>query len=377
MGTGRRLVVGLILCIPAFAAGMREDTAHMAGRLFPMRAYKVYEFTSLQFQSVRAEYLAWIDSRVRAGNSAAMINAELREANLLSDGPRTIEDQLDKTYAGYFGTVRVGPIQGADELMAVTLGIYTGGFCNRDETVAIYQRAPLLRLGWLNAERSYTHGYYLASLAASKDNPLQGRIVASAWTATNCTSAWNGGRFRIDLFHGAAMRDVLNTGVTARNDEEIQIGIRDKTVTFRYITGMRDLTFENRPGVSSFQIRDDHVTRQGPIASHFGGFIDEWLLLDDEDAARFSSPAAARLHRELAARFKKEPFDWQHAADCPGPAREIAVRGDESEKTTVFLIASSSIAEMRMLSISDRINPSCREIDIRKDLSAITSGPSH
>ena len=172
------------------------------------------------------------------------------------------------------------------------------------------------------------------------------------------------------------MRNVLNTGVTARNDEEIQIGIRDKTVTFRYVTGMRDLTFENRPGVSSFQIRDDHVTRQGPIASHFGGFIDEWLLLDDEDAARFSSPAAARLHHELSARFRKEPFDWQHAADCPGPAREIAVRGDETDKTTVFLIAASSIAEMRMLSISDKINPSCREIDISKDLSAITSGPA-
>jgi hypothetical protein len=32
---------------------------------------------------------------------------------------------------------------------------------------------------------------------------------------------------------------------------------------------------------------------------------------------------------------------------------------------------------MRMLAISDQINSSCREIDISKDLSAITGGPSH
>ena len=147
--------------------------------------------------------------------------------------------------------------------------------------------------------------------------------------------------------------------------------------TFRYETDMHDTVINGREGIASYRMEKGKVVRQAPIASHFGGFIDEWLLLNDEDAARFSSPDAARVHHEIAARFQEEPFDWQHVADCPGPAREIAVRGDASDKVTVFLIASSSIAEMRMLSISDKINPSCREIDIGNDFSAIISGPSH
>ena len=201
-------------------------------------------------------------------------------------------------------------------------------------------------------------------------------MVASAWTASNCASAWNGGRFRIDALQ-PQMTNILNREMLARDDEEVKISVQNKSVTFRYSAGMYDTVINGRDGIASYKIENGKAVRQAPIASQFGGFIDEWLLLDDEDAARVSSPLAVRLHHEIAAKFKKEAFDWQHVADCPGPAREIAVRGDESEKTTVFLIASSSVAEMRMLSISDKINPSCREVDIGKDLSAITSGPSH
>jgi hypothetical protein len=247
--------------------------------------------------------------------------------------------------------------------------------------VALYQRQPFRRLGWLNAERSYQHGYYLHGLAgrlgSGRNRENRGRIIASAWTASNCTSIWNGGRFRIDVLQSRGFTNVLDRHVLARDDDEVKISLEDNVSTFHYITGMHDTIINGRDGIASYKIENDKAIRQAPIASQFGGFIDEWLLLDDEDAARFSSPAAAGLHHELAARFKKEAFDWEHAADCPGPAREIAVRGDESEKTTVFLIAASGIADMRMLSISDTINPSCREIDVNTDLSAITTGPSH
>ena len=363
MGTGRKLVLSLVLCLSCFAARMREDTARLAARLASLKGS---ELTASEFAPLQAEYLAWIDARVQARGTVSTINDELRQAKLLYIAPTTLTDDWQASHAGYVDAVRGEPL--GEEVLALKLGIYTGSSCDYDETVVLYLHKPFRRLGWLNAQQVYEHGHFLHGLAVG------GKIVASGWTASNCTSVWNGELFRIDVLR-PQMSNILNREVIARGDEEVKIRIQNDLVTFRYSAGMHDTVIDGREGIASYEIENGKTIRQAPIASQFGGFIDEWLLLDDEDAARFSSPAAARLHHEIAARFKKEPFDWQHAADCPGPAREIAVRGDESEQTTVFLIASSSIAEMRMLSISDKINPSCREIDISKDLSAIISGP--
>jgi hypothetical protein len=375
MGTGRRLVLGLILCAPCFAAGMREDTARLAARLASLRGS---ELTAAEFAPLQAEYLAWIDVRVRARATLKTINEELETAKLLLEQPKTFQiDDFQQSHAGYLDLVSVESVRQADDVFALSLVMYTGDYCDYDQTVVLYQRKPFRRLGWLNAEQSYGHGYYLQQLVLERANTSPGRFIASAWTASSCASVWNGGRFRIDLLQTRGITNVFNTYVLAKNDEAIYIDIQESGITFRYDTDMHDTIINRREGIASYKIENAKAVRQAPIASQFGGFIDEWLLLDDEDAARFSSTSAARVHHEIAAKFKKEPFDWQHAADCPGPAREIAVRGDGSEKTTVFLIASSSIGDMRMLSISDKPDPSCREIDILKDLSAITSGPSH
>lgn len=371
MGTGRKLVLGLIVSLPCLAAGMREDTARLAARLASLRGS---ELTAAEFAPLQAEYLAWIDVRVQARGTVKAINDELGQAKLIYVDPITLTDDWEASHVGYLSAIRSEPF--GEDVVILKLGIYAGSYCNYDETVVVYQRNPFRRLGWLNAQQAYEHGHYLHGLAVGKDDPTHGRIVASGWTASNCTSVWNGGRFRFDVIR-PQMTNILNREVVTRDDLEVKITTQNEGATFHYDTDMHDTVINGREGIASYRIENGKAVRQAPIASQFGGFIDEWLLLGDEDAGRFSSPAAATLHHEIAAQFKKEPFDWQHAADCPGPAREIAVRGDESEKTTVFLIASSSIAEMRMLSISDKLNPSCREIDISKDLSAITSGPSH
>ena len=125
-------------------------------------------------------------------------------------------------------------------------------------------------------------------------------------------------------------------------------------------------------------MQDGRAIRQAPLAPSFGGFIDEWLRMDDTEAAGWSSPQAAVQHRDVAAKSSKGLFTWEHAATCPGPppAREIAIRWNDSKQVTVFLIGASSAAEMRMLSVSGKRSPSCREIDIGADLREIMAEPS-
>lgn len=371
MATGRRLVHSLMFCVSCFAA-VKEDTARLAAHLAVMRGG---EFTEVEFRPIQAEYLTWIDSRVRARATVQMINEELLDAKLLVKEPETFRDYYDRSTAGYLDRLQVESVREANDLLVLRLGIYTGSNCGYDDTLILYQRKPFRRIGWLNAEQYFTHGHSLGGLRIGKFNPAQGRIIASVWTASSCVSAWNGTRFRIDLLKAQTIASVLNTEALARNDIEVDIRVQSDVATFRYSTDMRDTAIGSRTGVASYWIRDGRATRQGPIAANFAGFIDEWLQLNDEDAARVSTPEAARMHHEVAARFKRDSYDWEHVADCPDGTREIAIQEGQSERTTVFLLRASTIADMRMLLVSDKLNPSCREIDISKDLSAITSGP--
>jgi hypothetical protein len=369
MGTGRRLVYGLMLCTPCFAAEVKGDTARMARHLSSMRGG---EFAAAQFQPIQDEYLAWIDSRVRTRGSAKTINEELRQAKLLFRETEGLASDFG-SHAGYLGAVQVEPIPEVDDLLALRIGIYTGGGCDYDETVVLYERKPFRRLGWLNAEQSYSHGYYLHGLNAGKNNPARSRIIASAWTASNCTSVWNGTRFRIDLLQPQVVTNILNREASARNDEEVKISIQDNNATFRYSTDMRDTVIQSREGVASYQVLGNRAIRQAPIASQLGGFIDEWLLLDDDEAARVSTPAAAKMHHNVAAGFARDFFEWKRVSDCSGPVREIIIQGEKSRQTFIFLLRFSSLTDMQMLSVSDKGNPSCREIDLSKDPSPITT----
>jgi hypothetical protein len=371
MGTGRRLAFSFMLLTPGFAAGVKEDTARLVSHLAPLRGG---EFTAAEFVPIQAEYLAWIDSRVRARGTLEQINEELRGAKLLFKEPESLQNNYGRSEAGYLDEVEVESIPEAIDLLALRLGIYTGSNCGYDETLVLYQRKPFRRLGWLNAEQSFAHGHSLGSVRVG-NNPAQGRIMASAWTASSCVSAWNGTRFRIDLLQSQTIARVLNREALTRNDVEVDINVQGDTATFRYSTDMRDTLIGSRTGVASYRIESGRAIRRGPIASHFGGFIDEWLLLNDDDAARVSAPEAARMHHEVAARFRQDSYDWEHVADCPNGTREIAIQEEKSERTTVFLLRASTIADMRMLLVSDKLDPSCREIDISKDLSAITTGP--
>ena len=171
---------------------------------------------------------------------------------------------------------------------------------------------------------------------------------------------------------------MLDQDVSAFGAAKVEISIEDDTVRFDYTTMIGDPDVILRAGVARYGVQGSHAVRQAPIAASFGGFIDEWLGMDDPGAAHWSTRDANIRHHDLAARFKKEYlFSWEHAAACPGPppAREIAIQWSESKQTSVFLISGSTAAEMRMLSVSDKRSPSCRQIDISADRSSILAEP--
>ena len=84
------------------------------------------ELSEAQRQSLQSEYLAWIGTRVKAGQTVESRNTELRAARLISEGAQTIEDRFEKNYAGYVVPVERQSMAGAPDLKALRVGVYTG-----------------------------------------------------------------------------------------------------------------------------------------------------------------------------------------------------------------------------------------------------------
>jgi hypothetical protein len=365
--------LSLVLCIPAIANPLPADTTSLAQLLRPFRAHKVYELDQSDYKLIQDAFLTWIDTRMKSGVTVAQMNRELAAAGLLSNGPKTIDDQYDRTYAGFLGGIGTEPLQAAEDLLALKVGIYTGGACNFDETIVLYKREPLGKPVRINGAPAYEHGLLLRSLAVGKDDNARGRIIASAWVASNCTSNWNGSVFRIHVAHPQSLENVLDRDVDVFGEDKVGISIHGDIVRFNYTTRMPN-GFTLRPGVATYRVQGNKVVRLAPIAEQFGGFIDEWLWMSDLEATPWSAPAAARMHHDLAARYRKELFDWERVAECPGspPKREIAVHWSDSGLTSVFIISGAGASQLRMVSVSAERLPSCHEIDIGKDTSSIT-----
>lgn len=342
---------------------VRTDTARLAAHLQRFRHYRLYQMSAADYQPIRREFLAWLDSRMKKGISLKLMNEELEAANLLSDTSQSGDEIDDKTCAGFLGGVNTETVSGAQDLIAVNLGVHTGGNCYFDETIALYSRKSLQRVGQLNAERSYSHGFRLRAMAIGNVDPVHGRLIASAWVASNCTSNWNGNIFRIDASHDRAMGNVLNEGMAVFGGEDITVGVENDTVTFNYTTASGD-DYLTRPGIARYRVQNGHPIRLAPIAASLEGFINEWLTMNDSEAARWSTSQASVHHNELAARFQKDVIVLQQAASCPGtpPTREVAVQGGESKQVTVFRITASSLPEMRIVAVSDSLSPGCQKI---------------
>ncbi len=119
--------------MPCIAWGMQADTSRFTEHLKTYRGHETYELSPADYASTQNEFVSWTESRLRGGRSVRQMNAELKAAGLLSDGQQAVDD-YDRTYAGFLGGISIRPIR--SDLLAVTLGIYTGAFCNFDDTGA-------------------------------------------------------------------------------------------------------------------------------------------------------------------------------------------------------------------------------------------------
>ena len=171
------------------------------------------------------------------------------------------------------------------------------------------------------------------------------------------------------------MRNALKSYPGARQLGDIEVGIFNRTVTFKYIAGLADANLMARPGIARYRIEGGRAIREAPIASTRVGFMDEWLSMDDVNAARWSTPEAARVHASLVNDFKSTTFKWQSAARCEGnPVTwEITVRVEKSQRTHVFVISGSNAADLKMVRVVKTHSLSCRNVDLTGDLSAIAA----
>ena len=354
------LAAALILHLPVLEAAA-PDTLRLAAHLSQFRKFKLYEFRATDFEAVQRRYLAWVDRRIAVAQAPESMNAELEAAGLLSDGPDTVDDMFERTYAGYLAKIVSLPV--GDEQIAVNLGIHTGGYCNRDETLVLYERKSRRRLAVLNSAHPYSHGYLLSGFSIGASSPIAGRLIATSWIASNCTSNWNGSTLKIDRLFRGSVRNILQRSAGARNEDGITVRLAGNVVEFEYVTWLGDGDATVRTAIARYRVTGNRALRESPIATQIAGFLSEWLELDDREADRWSSPAAAGAHHTLTPRPDDLPT-WERVALCngPHPTWEITLRWGDPILTTAFLIRAPNAGAMQLVAVSHVPSAACREI---------------
>jgi hypothetical protein len=239
-------VVSLVLSLAALfaAADLRPETAELARQLKPLRSAKRYTMTATQAQKARDAVLVWLDERMESGVSIDEMNRELVAAGLYSDGPDSPVDGFDpdKHFAGFVGKIRQQPLhKSISDVVAVTYSIRTTTPCGNDDTVVVYtEAAPRKRLLRVNADDRYQHGYRLRDFTFGHPGPAGNRIIGSAWVMSNCTSNWNGNRFRIDSLDATGtLHNAHTSSESVYFGEPMRVTTSGDTVTFDFTGSSR------------------------------------------------------------------------------------------------------------------------------------------
>jgi hypothetical protein len=351
--------VVLLLCVVRLGLAVDEDTGRLAARLEHLRKPGLLasaEFSETTFRGIQTEYVAWIDARVLAGLGIAEMNEELRAAKLLD--PSGLENPFTQSYAGFLEPVETLAPQLAPDLLALRAGIHTGPSCSVDQTLLLYQRNPLRRLGILNGEVSFSHGYILGEARFGRSS-VDRRLVATAWIGSNCTSVWNGMRLRLDEASETSIRNVLNRPLAAKNDE-FELKVEENIATFSYGTLMLDDQIQGRRGIARYRVQNGRAVREAPFAVQRSGLVDEWVKLATEAVRPWSGMGAVRMHSSVVAGMEGKSFAWQTVASCPGTAKtiEIGVR-TESDNRFVFRLSGTTATNLRMVSVTDTPSTTC------------------
>jgi len=349
----------------------QDDTVMFAQHMTRYRRLE-RDLTAAEVKSIQAEYLTWLNARVTTGMSIEQMNIELNSGKLLTATNSANVNDLGKSYTGFVGTIHSNAVnadgeddKAPDDLLLFLLPIYTGPGCNEDETLVLYSRETRQRIGWINGETTYGHGLLFGAVAAQPQGPDNTRLVATDWITSNCTSNWNGQIFRIDsLANGRATQVLDHSPADGAMAGSTKIQIDKDTVQFTYYSGAN----VTDPGgslplpVERYRVQGTRALRLGPLAETLGGFIDEWLGIENGEAIRFGSPAAATQHRALRTRRNEEWYSFTDAAECPGtpPTHQVRALWDKSKRTTYFRVSGNTAAALRMESVTDSPFPGCR-----------------
>jgi hypothetical protein len=276
------------------------------------------------------------------------MNRELKTSGLFAPEPDE-EDRMamDFKLTGYLGPLSSPPIQVRDVALVVAT-VYMHNACGASQAALLYLKNRRIALIQPFSGETALHisGIEVGDLRASGD-----RIVAAGWFISNCTSTWNGSALSVDLARNGKTRRILNTDPGARQLEDITVTIDQDIVTFRYIAGLADAQVMQRAGIARYRISGNQARRIAPVALNIGGFVDEWIHMPDAEAARWSSPAAAREHASVRRDFSKNTFRWRSLAHC-GDHAEVGVEVNDTKKNYVFSISGSKAADLRMAGIS-------------------------
>lgn len=303
--TSRWMAALSLCCIYSAIAAPANDTARL---LKNRHAVRNRQLSPDDYQRLRMDYVAWIDRRVKAGESLTDMNRELKAAGLVAEQPNALSG--DKNLAGYVDPIKIRQVPSTKAVFVLEASMYQGTGCSSDVTAIVYERTSLAKLAEINATPgSVEFPYYLSGIDVSDKDATGGRLIASGWTVSNpaCTSTWNGKLIRIDQANDSWVKNILRRDLWAhdRDPENITVRVKGSDVTFEYDGGTPDVRLFVSPSIARYRIVDNQAVRESPIALTRSGFINEWLNMTDSEAKGWGKPQAIEKRTARCGRHQR------------------------------------------------------------------------
>jgi hypothetical protein len=257
-----------LICFTVLAGAqdVALDTRALVSALQTQRQYPALK--AQPYDSLSKKFRDWVEERLRGAQTVTAMNEELRSAGAL-DGraEKDIPEHTFRNFTGYVDQVHeesVGP-----GLAVVRLGL--GNTCSYDETLMLYRREPLMRIGFLHhVETTGIESGVSWAFSALQVREQKGRTILASAEFTNwCTSTLINGYLRIDSIEGSTMTTLLGRELQVRRGMEgpeswehpIRVSINGDTVTFRYVKTLPEAHFA--PAFERYSVATGGAVRIG------------------------------------------------------------------------------------------------------------------
>jgi hypothetical protein len=390
-------LLALLLLACSFAA-RAEDASLMTIRtlLAPMRADQTHgrkaRGATLALTEVKHRLRDWVESRLSVlhwnGNRwnpdprvlQEQLNNELDDAGLLCEAwSRT--PCPDWTQLGFLGRLVIS-IDRAVLIVRATVGI---DVCGDDESAYAYEwneEGAKWRRFWASEQNEYEDGKYFPerfrSVQVSAPDFRPGadrseRLILTLGTEPWCTSNWHDVYSRVWQTRSTYSEPklLLNEKEWAYVESPIEGSVSSTDVAFEYdVPGAEGGT--TRREIRHYALRNGRLERTDPVALTPREFTSYWLESPVAEISRLTDEN--RLLTLTQWRSQHQGAFW----DFTEPTRHCTQRRDlwqvgtserENGKQEVyFLVRWRPPYHFTMVSVSDRPQPDCTEIDREADL---------